>query len=50
MESNEPLLPIIDCSILEVYRKYKETLVQENGKVSILVKLYEEEYAKQVRQ
>ena len=39
----------IDTSALEFYKRLKESVEQEDGKVSVLVKLYEEEYAKKVR-
>ncbi len=34
---------------MDFYKRLKEHLDQEDGKVSVLVKMYEEEYAKRVR-
>jgi hypothetical protein len=39
----------IDTSALDFYKRLKESVEQEDGKVSVLVKLYEEDYAKKVR-
>ncbi|TNV84817.1 hypothetical protein FGO68_gene3064 [Halteria grandinella] len=44
----EPQLNI-DVSQLEVHRRLKEGLESSDGKVSVLIKLFEEEYAQKVR-
>ena len=46
---NPAEITYIDTSILEFYKRMRDSLEEEDGKVSVLVKLYDEEYAKKVR-
>lgn len=48
-KKGEDSIPSIDTTILDYYRGLKETLKEADGKVSVLVRLYEEEYAQKVR-
>lgn len=42
-------ISFVDTSKLEFYKRIKETLLAEDSKVPVLVRLHEEEYARKVR-
>jgi len=39
----------LDIGLLDFYKRLKDGLSEEDGKVSVLVRLYDEDYARRVR-